>query len=206
MTSLRITPARLDGPLGRLVTTLTTRFFGAVPDPARALWHHPRVLLTDLVFEGLLSRWSALDPHLKTYAVLASAGRIGCSWCLDFGYHGAQVAGLDLAKVSQVPRWRDSEVFTALERDVMNYAEAMTADPPEVTDEQVHRLEAALGPTALVELTMMVGVENLRSRVNAALGLSSQGFSDRCPVPLAGTAETGGPSATRPADTSADHG
>jgi hypothetical protein len=36
---------------------------------------------------------------------------------------------------------------------------------------------------AFVELTVMVGIENLRSRVNSALGLRSQGFADRCEVP-----------------------
>jgi hypothetical protein len=43
-----------------------------------------------------------------------------------------------------------------------------------------HRLDPAL-----VELTMMVAVENTRSRFNAALGLSSKGFRDRCEVPTA---------------------
>ena len=79
----------------------------------------------------------ALDAHLKTYAVMASAGTIGCSWCMDFGYFMAREDGLDLAKVREVPRWRESEAFTDLERDVMAYAEAMTATPPTVTDEMV---------------------------------------------------------------------
>jgi alkylhydroperoxidase family enzyme len=35
----------------------------------------------------------------------------------------------------------------------------------------------------LVELTMMVAVENLRSRFNAAAGLTGQGFRDRCEIP-----------------------
>jgi len=30
---------------------------------------------------------------------------------------------------------------------------------------------------------MMIAVENQRSRFNSALGLTSQGFSDRCEVP-----------------------
>ena len=34
-----------------------------------------------------------------------------------------------------MPRWRESDVFTPLERDVMEYAEAMTQTPPTVTDE-----------------------------------------------------------------------
>ena len=30
---------------------------------------------------------------------------------------------------------------------------------------------------------MMVAVENVRSRFNSALGLTSQGFKDRCEIP-----------------------
>ena len=32
---------------------------------------------------------------------------------------------------------------------------------------------------------MMVAVENVRSRFNSALGLTSQGFKDRCEIPAA---------------------
>ena len=33
---------------------------------------------------------------------------------------------------------------------------------------------------------MLVAIENTRSRFNAALGLTSQGFRDRCEIPTAG--------------------
>jgi alkylhydroperoxidase family enzyme len=56
----------------------------------------------------------------------------------------------------------------------------MTATPPEVTDEMAQALRADLGEGGFVELTMLVAVENQRSRVNSALGLTSQGFMDRC--------------------------
>jgi len=79
-----------------------------------------------------------------------------------------------------VPRWRDSDVYTDLERTVMDYAEAMTATPPEVTDEQVERLREELTEEQLVELTAIAALENYRSRTNAALGLTSQGFKEQC--------------------------
>ena len=44
----------------------------------------------------------------------------------------------------------------------------------------VEGLRAELDDAALVELTEMISVENLRSRTNAALGLTSQGFKDHC--------------------------
>jgi AhpD family alkylhydroperoxidase len=116
---------------------------------------------------------------------MAVASLIGCSWCLDFNYFKAHNEGLDEAKASEVPRWRESTVFTALERDVMEYAEAMSQTPPRVTDELSERLLKKLGAPALVELTAVVGFANSTTRSNTALGIESQGFSKACKVPLA---------------------
>ncbi|MBS2939729.1 carboxymuconolactone decarboxylase family protein [Nocardioides sp. J2M5] len=188
----RIPKARLTGAYGALMTRVAKRTWGQVPDNAYVLFHHRPLTRAVFGFEQKVARWDALDPHLRTYAEMASAGAIGCSWCLDFGYFLAHTQGLDEAKVREVPRWRESGVFTDLERDVMAYAEAMTATPPQVTDEMVAALDARLGHAAMVELTMMVAVENQRSRFNSAMGLASQGFSDVCELPLApaGTATT----------------
>ena len=54
---------------------------------------------------------------------------------------------------------------------------------PTVSDELARDVLIRLGEPAFVELTVMIGIENLRSRVNSALGLRSQGFADRCEVP-----------------------
>jgi AhpD family alkylhydroperoxidase len=134
-----------------------------------------------------LARWKRLDPTLKALAALASAATIGCSWCLDFGYWISREQGVDPAKLRNVPRWRESAVYTDAERAVLAYAEAMSTTPLGVTDEMVADLRQHLDDAQLVELTMMVAVENTRSRFNSALGLASQGFSDRCELP-AGTA------------------
>jgi alkylhydroperoxidase family enzyme len=88
-------------------------------------------------------------------------------------------------KASEVPRWRESTVFTPLEREVMEYAEAMTETPPRVTDELSARLLKKLGAPALVELTAVVGFANSAARSNVALGIESQGFSKACRLPLA---------------------
>lgn len=181
----RIPQARLDGAYGAVMTRVARRMWGQVPDNAYVLWHNKPVVRAVFGFEQKVAKWSALDPHLKAYAEMASAGAIGCSWCLDFGYFLAHTKGLDESKVREVPRWRESAVFSGLEREVMAYAEAMTATPPEVTDEMVASLDGQLGHAAVVELTMMVAVENERSRFNSAMGLASQGFSDVCELPLA---------------------
>ena len=104
---------------------------GAVPEPVEVLYNNPAVADSNLEFSARVAAWDAADESLKTFAHMAVAARVGCSWCLDVNYFQALNQHLDLSKASQVPRWRESDVFTALERDVLEYAEAMTDTPTE---------------------------------------------------------------------------
>jgi AhpD family alkylhydroperoxidase len=168
------------GVLDRLIQWYSRRTYGDVLDNGLALMHNKQVLWSVLRFEKGVAKWKHLDPDLKVLAQLAAASRIGCSWCMDFGWYAAHSQGLDTSKLGEVPRWRESEAFTEVERRVLEYAEAVTATPPEVSDDIAATLRADLGDAAFVELTMIIAVENERSRFNSALGLTSQGFKDRC--------------------------
>lgn len=181
----RIPKAPLTGLTGRIVARLSRRMFGSVPEPVEVMWHHPQVVRAAMAFGRRAGGWDRVDPSLRSFAHMAVAAQVGCGWCLDLGYFQAHHEKLDLTKASQVPRWRGSDVFTPLERDVMEYAEAVTATPPTVGDELSARLLHRLGPAALVELTAFIGFANFSTRVNTAFGIESQGFSDACPIPLA---------------------
>jgi alkylhydroperoxidase family enzyme len=184
--ALRVPKAELAGGLReRMVEQL-----GVVPEPVEVLWHSPTVTEDNLEFGRKVAAWDATDESLKLLADMAVAAQVGCSWCLDFDYFQAKSQNLDLAKASQVPRWRESEAFTPLERDVLEYAEAMTNTPPTVTDELYASLLDRLGPAAMVELTAYVAYVNLATRANVANGVESQGFSAACEIPLAARPET----------------
>jgi alkylhydroperoxidase family enzyme len=170
--------------------------FGVVPEPVEVTWHNPRVAEASLELGGKVSEWDAADESLKSFAHMAVAAQVGCSWCLDIGYFQAQNQNLDLAKASQVPRWRESAVFTPLERNVLEYAEAMTNTPPTVTDELSARLLDRLGPAAMIELTVFIAFSNFATRSNNALGIESQGFSTACEIPLAARPEHSGVAST----------
>jgi alkylhydroperoxidase family enzyme len=162
---------------------------GAVPEPVELMWHNPKVAQAALEIGAKAGEWDAVDESLKSFAHMAVAAQVGCSWCLDIGYFQAQNENLDVVKASQVPRWRGSDVFTPLERDVLDYAEAMTNTPPTVTDELSASLLDRLGPAALIELTVFIAFSNFATRSNTALGIESQGFSAACDVPLAASSD-----------------
>ena len=195
--TFRIPKAPITGLYGRFMTAYAKRKLGGeFPDNGYVYFHNKAVLKAVMSFEGKVSKWDTLDPLLKSYAQLASAAAIGCSWCLDFGYFMAHNDRLDLAKVREVPRWRESDVFTPLERDVLEYSEAMSVTPLTVTDDMVANLVEQLGAPAVVELTQMIALENMRSRFNSAAGLQSQGYSDVCELPLAMPTEAAGARST----------
>jgi len=169
--------------LASVMNAYSRKQFGKVAEPMLALLHQRKVLTAVARFEMRIAKWSALDDGLKELAQLSVASQIGCSWCMDFGYYMSRTNGMAIEKLEQVTRWRESEVYTPLERKVLEYAEAMTTTPPTVTDEMVETLRADLDDAQLVELTEMISVENLRSRTNSALGLTSQGFKAQCDLP-----------------------
>jgi alkylhydroperoxidase family enzyme len=171
------------GPLRRYAWRYSRKMFGTVADPLRALAHHGGVLVANGALEMAVAKsWDKIDPHLRWLAVQATGGQIGCSWCTDFGYYEGVQTGVDPRKIRDVPRWRDSEVYTDVERVVLEYAEAATASPVVLTDELVEGMHRHFDDEQIVELVAWVALENYRSRINAGLGLHSQGFADACQV------------------------
>ena len=181
--STRVPPAEITGVYGGLLKIMMRRVFGQVPDAAGVMWHYPAIFTDSMRFGRRVDSWNRLDPNLASFAAMAAAGTVGCGFCLDLHYFLTHDRGLDAAKAREVPRWRESTVFTPLERRVMEYAEAMSRTPPAVTDELSAALLASLGAPALVELTARIGMMNMTARGNVALGIRSAHFSDSCDLP-----------------------
>ena len=179
----RVPPTEITGLFGAVVKRVSKRKLGKVPESLGVAWHNPRVLRTLFGFSGKARKWNACDAQLKSFAHMAAVSVVGCQACLDFGYFEAHNKKLDMAKAREVPRWRESAVFTPLERDVLEYAEAMTQTPPAVTDEQSERLLDQLGAPALVELTAFIAAANMVSRNNVTLGIQAEGVAAACGLP-----------------------
>ena len=79
-------------------------------------------------------------------------------------------------KIRQLPAWRDSALFSPMERDALEYAERITITGEKVTDELFARLRSHFSEAQIVELTAGVALENFRSKFNPALGIEAQGF------------------------------
>jgi alkylhydroperoxidase family enzyme len=174
---------RIDHPrtlMVRILEAYSRRKYGGVLEPGLVAYNNRRVLRTYLRAELGAAKWNTVDWQLKQLAVMAAAAELGCSWCMDFGYWESWSGGMPAEKLRAVTDRTQTDVFSPLERSVMEYAVAMTRTPVEVTDEQVAALRDRLTDAQLVELTFLIALENQRSRVNLAMGLTSQGFRELC--------------------------
>jgi alkylhydroperoxidase family enzyme len=178
----------------RLASWFSRRRYRAMLDPVAAMARNVRVERSGGIVEMRADRRRPLDHQLKDLAVMAAVGKIACSRCVDFGCWEASLQRqVPPERIRAVPDWWDSDLFTELERLVLGYAEAMTATPPTVSDELVAQLREHLSEGQLVELTAIIAVANLRSRINAALGprggqeaeglTQTQGFASRRGMP-----------------------
>ncbi|MDW5596414.1 carboxymuconolactone decarboxylase family protein [Conexibacter stalactiti] len=186
MSNARIPQTDITGIYGAVVKRFSKKQLGSVPESVGVMWQNLPVLRAMFSLGAKTKRWDACDPSLKSFAHMAVAARVGCSFCLDYGYFEAHNQRLDLAKAREVPQWRESQLFTPLERDVLEYAEAATQTPSAVTDELSARLLAALGAPALLELAAFIGFANMTARTNTALGIEAEGLAASCDLrPLA---------------------
>jgi AhpD family alkylhydroperoxidase len=184
--SARVPATEITGLYGSLLKVGMRKMIGKVPESAAVMWHHPRVFKDTMAFGRRTEKWDQVDDELATYAVMATAAHVGCSFCLDLHYFMTHHKGLDERKAREIPRWRESAVFSERERRVLAYAEAVSETPPVVTDEMVAALLDDLGAPALLELTARIGSMNMMARSNIALGIRSEEFAEACGLePLA---------------------
>lgn len=164
------------------------RKFGEVPEPFAVAAHHPRLMITNIVHEGMLQSGSKkLSTSVRELAVFWTARTVGCSWCVDFGSMLQRLDGLDVGRLKHIDEYATSPLFSDDERAAIAYSDAMTTDPHAITDEQVADLKRRFGDDGVIELTYQIGVENMRARMYSALGITEQGFNsgDACRVPWA---------------------
>ena len=81
-------------------------------------------------------------------------------------------------------------MFDERERVALELAERMTISAKSADDELLARVRKHYSEAETVELAAIVAFENMRSRMNIALGVESQGFCMLDPAPGKGQGTT----------------
>jgi alkylhydroperoxidase family enzyme len=191
MTRIEPLTKRNAHPLVRWTYGASRRELGRDVDPLGVYAYAPRLLLGYGAFEKATAKEHRVEERLKALAETKAAAVVSCEFCCDIASSIAREAGITEAQLLALPRYRESEQFSELEKLVLDYATAISRTPARVSDELFAALREHFDERQMVELTNVIALENMRARFNSAFDMTPAGFSAGmvCVVPEATEAE-----------------
>ena len=159
------------------IVMMQKKHYSDVLYPTRWWGRMPRLFWLVALFVGWLERKKArLAPELRALLMTRVSQQCHCAFCIDANsLRLAQRCGA-MDKVQAVAEWQNSPLFSEAERAALAYADAMTATPPVISDEQKAALKRFFNDDQICEMTALVAFQNLSARFNAALDIPSQGL------------------------------
>ncbi len=169
----------------RSLTQLAGRDLEHMLEPLEIYAQTPKLLFSYALLEWATADLDRLSSRIRCLAELKAATLTHCEYCIDLGSQAARLGGLSDEQLLALPRYWESELFTDLEKLVLDYAVGMSRTPVDVPDALFAKMRQHFNEAQLVELTHIIALENLRGRFNMALGIGAAGFSDGmvCAIP-----------------------
>jgi alkylhydroperoxidase family enzyme len=148
-------------------------------DRFAASWPVPFGALADVV----VAAWDATDPVLLELCRLRMATLLAYPAEQARRTERARAAGLDEAKVAELPRWPTSSRFDTHERACLALAEQFVIDANGITDEHVADVTAQLGPEACYAFVQALSVVETFQRACLTLGIETVPDVDQLATP-----------------------
>ena len=154
-------------------------------EPLELFARVPRLLFGYGMLEAAAGKSNLVEDHLKNLAQLKAATMTNCEYCIDMGSSIARRAGMSDEQILALSQYRESKLFSDLDKLVLDYAVGMSRTPVEISDELFSTLRQHFDDAQLVELTSVIALENMRGRFNLALGIGTANFSEGmvCAIP-----------------------
>jgi alkylhydroperoxidase family enzyme len=179
----RIEPRQ--GVFARLVARGSRAAYGREMKSAGVFAQHPRLMVDYMRFNRAAERGKRVPKKLSELAVAKAATIVGCEFCMDISSEYSRRAGLADEQLLALHEAHDSGLFSDDELLVIDLASGMSRTPGEVGDELMARVRERFGVKGAMELVQLIAWENARARMNVALGIGPEGFSEgkACAVP-----------------------
>jgi AhpD family alkylhydroperoxidase len=179
----RIEPRQ--GAFAGAVAAGARKTYGRDLESARVFAQHPRLMVGYMRFNRAAERTPHVPKLLAELAVMRAATMVGCEFCIDISSEFARRAGLSEDQVRALHDAHASGLFDEDELLVIDLATGMTGTPGLVDDELMGRVKARFGIKGTMELTQLIAWENARARMNIALDIGAEGFSEgkSCALP-----------------------
>jgi AhpD family alkylhydroperoxidase len=185
----RIEPRQ--GPFADAVAIGARKTYGRDLESARVFAQHPRLMVGYMRYNRAAERTPHLPKLLAELAVTRAATMVGCEFCIDISSEYVRRAGLTDDQLRNLHDAHAGGLFDDDQLLVIDIATGMSTTPGQVDDELMQRAQARFGVKGTMELVQLIAWENARARMNVALGMGAEGFSEgkACALPYAAAAE-----------------
>lgn len=168
----------IDGKSGPQAAAVAARVVGArggrLLNLYRALLHAPALAEAWLDFNNAVRFKTSLDDRLRELAIVRIAYLNGARYVVSIHRSRyAEPAGVSRAEVDSLKNWSRSRHFSASERALLAYADAMTREV-KVSTAVFRALRRHFDERRLVELTVLIGAYNMHTRVLKALDVDPE--------------------------------
>jgi len=160
--------------LAELIGKIRAGRRGALINVYKLLLHTPALAAIWLDFVSAARFRTALDGRLREIVIVRVAHLNRTAYV--FKQHVPQLSapeGLSDAECDALADWRDATTFTPRERAALAYADAMTRDVA-VPDTVFEALRPHFDERQIVELSVLIGLYNMHTRVFTALGIDPE--------------------------------
>jgi 4-carboxymuconolactone decarboxylase len=160
--------------LDALIARIRAGRRGTLINVYKLLLHSPALAASWLDLIGTARFKTELDGRLREIAII----RVGYLNRTDYvvKQHVPELStpeGLSKEECDALADWRNSRFFNARERAALAYADAMTRDIA-VPDSVFDALRPHFSERQIVELTVLIGIYNMHTRVFMALGIDPE--------------------------------
>jgi alkylhydroperoxidase family enzyme len=181
---MRLEP--IDNPKGlmmRLAFWAVRRRFGKVMTPMKVFYTRVPEMMKLAAEFGKLDKALSLDHSLHYLLGTWVSQLNGCGFCMDIARAMAVREHIGMEKFNALADHRASSLFSERERAALAYAEESTRNK-RISDATFAELRRHFNEREIVEITWLVGVENLYNTMNIALEIESDGL---CAIAQAAT-------------------
>ena len=142
------------------------------------LIRRPLIAAANGLYEMALLFSGRAPTELKLLAGIKAAMLTHCEFCIDISDTLGRSEGFSEEKLIALVNYRDSDVFTHLEKLCIQFAEEMSRTPAILSEGLREELLTHLSKAQLMEIAAEVAWENQRGRLNQGLGIRPMDTAD----------------------------
>lgn len=161
----------------RLLFWLQKKRYGQVLESSKVWARSPSLFFgLSCLFAALDRKSNPISPDLRALITVRVSQINHCAFCTDLNSYRTLELTVPVNKLEALPQYRESSLYSAQEKVVLTYAEQITRSDLGIEDEIYNQLRHFYTEDEIVELTALIGFQNLSSKFNSALKIPSQGF------------------------------